>query len=479
MKTPARLAVLMSLTGLGLGAGELAQASSHPTLPSNTVEALGLEHFDPADALDARAGEPSIPSGSLDVTLSLVDAEPLQSEEARAAIALAMVLMAEPFETPTVSATNESARAVPVAREPAPAGVDRDPDVGSAVDVDVDLGTAIGAIDLDLDLSPGLDLNLDLAFDVDIRLDRPPVFAVTNLKPLGAARPELTPRPAREPVDTARGAAEQVVAVAAPALPAEASPIAEPGMQAALPASPQTATPVASTVVVATHAERVLRTLETLLANDDRAEADAPGEVFVASHAEKALLTLASTCADSKGRASLAETSPGLSNVEPGAAAACKTSAPASAAPPVRRSPMGAVAMSPGELDRVRGGFDAGNGLQISFGIERAVYINGTLVTTTSLNVAELGRVSGGAAAATSAAAGSGNLTLIQNGAGNTFVTGPMSAATLGTVVQNTLNDQKIQSVTAINATVNSLQMIRAQNFQSSLRGAITDALRR
>ena len=62
---------------------------------------------------------------------------------------------------------------------------------------------------------------------------------------------------------------------------------------------------------------------------------------------------------------------------------------------------------------------------------------------------------------------------------GNTFVSGPVSAATLGTVVQNTLNDQKIQSVTAINATVNSLQIVKAQNLQSSLRSAIIDSLRR
>jgi hypothetical protein len=58
-------------------------------------------------------------------------------------------------------------------------------------------------------------------------------------------------------------------------------------------------------------------------------------------------------------------------------------------------------------------------------------------------------------------------------------MTGPISPATLGTVVQNTLNDQKIQNVTSINATVNSLQLVKSQNFESSLRGAIIDSLRR
>ena len=135
--------------------------------------------------------------------------------------------------------------------------------------------------------------------------------------------------------------------------------------------------------------------------------------------------------------------------------------------------------MSQHDLDRVRGGFETSNGLKISFGIERAVYINGALVTTTSLNVSDLGKVTGGAGAVSSAVAGSSNLTLIQNGPGNTFVSGPVSAATVGTVVQNTLNDQKIQSITAINATVNSLQLVRAQNFQSTLRGVLIDSLRR
>ncbi|MGN5480352.1 hypothetical protein ACTMU2_37045 [Cupriavidus basilensis] len=40
----------------------------------------------------------------------------------------------------------------------------------------------------------------------------------------------------------------------------------------------------------------------------------------------------------------------------------------------------------------MRGGFDAG-GLQVSFGIERAVYINGALVVATSLNIPDVGRI--------------------------------------------------------------------------------------
>lgn len=138
----------------------------------------------------------------------------------------------------------------------------------------------------------------------------------------------------------------------------------------------------------------------------------------------------------------------------------------------------GWVAVNEHELDAMRGGFTADNGLKISFGIERAVYINGNLVTATSLNVAAAG---GSAAAGTPAAAiaNSGTLALIRNGAGNTLVSGTVPPGSMGTVIQNTLNDQKIQNLTVINATVNSLEILRGMNVQSALRSAVIDSLRR
>ena len=53
------------------------------------------------------------------------------------------------------------------------------------------------------------------------------------------------------------------------------------------------------------------------------------------------------------------------------------------------------VAVSDTSLGSVRGGY-SGNGLNISFGIERAVYVNGALVTTTSLNFGDLGQIIAG-----------------------------------------------------------------------------------
>ena len=142
-----------------------------------------------------------------------------------------------------------------------------------------------------------------------------------------------------------------------------------------------------------------------------------------------------------------------------------------------RTSPFGdrALAVNETSLDRVRGGFVT-ESLNISFGIERAVYVNGALVTTTSLNVSDLGKISAGRG---TTAFDSGTLALVQSGAGNSVSAGSISPTSLGTVIQNTLDGQKIQNVTVINATVNSLGILRGLNLQSSLRGAVIDSLRR
>ena len=60
-------------------------------------------------------------------------------------------------------------------------------------------------------------------------------------------------------------------------------------------------------------------------------------------------------------------------------------------------------AVSEEQLDTMRGGFEAPNGLQVSFGIERAVFINGELVAATRLIVSNLPNLlRGGSASARS-----------------------------------------------------------------------------
>lgn len=147
------------------------------------------------------------------------------------------------------------------------------------------------------------------------------------------------------------------------------------------------------------------------------------------------------------------------------------------AARPLRRNPFGdrRVAIAESALERVRGGFSI-DGLNISFGIERAVYVNGALVTTTSLNISDLGRITAGRGTTVFDA---GTIGLVQSGAGNVVSPTMISAGSVGTVVQNTLDGQKIQNVTVINATTNSMGVLKGLNLQSSLRGAVIDSLRR
>jgi hypothetical protein len=138
----------------------------------------------------------------------------------------------------------------------------------------------------------------------------------------------------------------------------------------------------------------------------------------------------------------------------------------------------GSVALSADRLDEVRGGFVTEGGLKISFGIERAVFLNGSLVATTTLNIADLSKISGGQAQV-SAVGATGSLAVIQTGGGNLFAPGTISTTAAGTVIQNTLDNQKINTITRIDAVVNSLSILKSMSLESSMRSAIVNSLRR
>lgn len=73
-----------------------------------------------------------------------------------------------------------------------------------------------------------------------------------------------------------------------------------------------------------------------------------------------------------------------------------------------------------------------------------------------------------------------GPLGVVQIGGGNSLpAQGTLGAAAIGTVIQNSLNDQRIQNVLTVNATINSLQMLKSFDIQSAVRSALHDALRR
>jgi hypothetical protein len=134
------------------------------------------------------------------------------------------------------------------------------------------------------------------------------------------------------------------------------------------------------------------------------------------------------------------------------------------------------TAVEDSTLASMRGGFDFGNGLSVSFGIERAVTINGVLVTSTSINVGDLARVTPEQAMLISRQAAAINL--VQNGNGNAAALNGGDLATPGTVIQNTLNDQTIRSQTIINASSNALGLMKTLNTLASLREALGNSVR-
>ncbi|MDD2879289.1 MAG: hypothetical protein PHQ58_02540 [Rhodoferax sp.] len=133
------------------------------------------------------------------------------------------------------------------------------------------------------------------------------------------------------------------------------------------------------------------------------------------------------------------------------------------------------TAVSEKQLDAQRGGFDVGAGLAVSFGLVRNVLVNGEMVHQTSFNLPDIGQITADQARVASAAIAESGL--IQIGPQNFVDAGALSGGLTGTLIQNSLNDQQIQSLTIINTGVNSLGMLKAINIQTVLNDALTGAL--
>jgi len=129
------------------------------------------------------------------------------------------------------------------------------------------------------------------------------------------------------------------------------------------------------------------------------------------------------------------------------------------------------LAVSDQRLEQMRGGFDLGNGIVASLGIERAVYVNGSLVTNTSVNIPDIGHID--SAQATALAGVMNSVNLVQVGPGNSVDPATLSQARGATIIQNTLNNQQIQALTTLNVGTNSLNQFRAMGLQDSLQSAL------
>lgn len=141
-------------------------------------------------------------------------------------------------------------------------------------------------------------------------------------------------------------------------------------------------------------------------------------------------------------------------------------------------------------LAEMRGGFDLGRGLIVSFGITRAVYINNQQVTQTTLQLPDLGHLQGlptdqaatlaqqirAQVAAQLATQLAGQAKVIQNGPGNS-VSPEVAVLPLGTYIQNTLNNQTIRTETLIQATSNGLGLLKSMNLHNAIQEAVNQAI--
>ena len=139
--------------------------------------------------------------------------------------------------------------------------------------------------------------------------------------------------------------------------------------------------------------------------------------------------------------------------------------------------PAGSVwlAASDQTLDRLRGGFNLGAGLVVSFGIQRSVSINGQLITSTSYQLGELTSLTSPQAAALGQHLAA-QTQVVRNGKGNTLESGTVTVP-FGTYIQNTLNNQTLSSQTVIDATSNGMGIVKGMNLQVTISEAIAQAL--
>lgn len=125
-------------------------------------------------------------------------------------------------------------------------------------------------------------------------------------------------------------------------------------------------------------------------------------------------------------------------------------------------------------LDGLRGGFDIG-GLLVSFGITRNIYINGALITQTTLNFGQVSGLSPAQANQLNQQLQAQSL-VVQNGPGNSIAPEALSG-NFATIIQNTLNNQQIIQQTVINATSNALALIKNLNVQATVDEALARAI--
>jgi hypothetical protein len=124
-------------------------------------------------------------------------------------------------------------------------------------------------------------------------------------------------------------------------------------------------------------------------------------------------------------------------------------------------------------LEKQRGGFINANGLKVSVGLESLVRINDELRSNVQVQLPDLTRL-----AREGGSLGS-RVEIVQNGPGNTLPSDLQDRLSgLGTVIQNSLNDQVIQNLKSMNIEISGLRGANTSQIKSQITTHMVESLR-
>jgi hypothetical protein len=159
--------------------------------------------------------------------------------------------------------------------------------------------------------------------------------------------------------------------------------------------------------------------------------------------------------------------------LQPAIAAALLAMGPTAQAQDARGHGFGAP-VAEQALDGLRGGFESG-GLRLSFGVERATYVNGQLVARDGFALPDLRQVT--PEQARHAAAVLGSTQWLRDGQALRITDGAL-AGSGATLIQNTLDQQVLQQLTTLQLRTSALGDLKGLNALGSLRDALAAPLR-
>ncbi|GAB6196835.1 hypothetical protein [Lysobacter xanthus] len=122
--------------------------------------------------------------------------------------------------------------------------------------------------------------------------------------------------------------------------------------------------------------------------------------------------------------------------------------------------------IDPARLESMRGGFQTTSGLQVAFGIERSVAVNGAVVSSTRIDIPDVSRITVEEARQLAALHEGSTL---QIGTGTTVT----SSGIGNLVIQNATDGQSIASFTSLHVSVNTLELFQNLNLGSTLNNAL------